>query len=108
MKPIQTRKRLLAAALMLILLGLGAGAAAEPLKILFIDTGNTGRSVAAEALAKDVIQKRLLPIVVRSRAVALDPSDRRPEPNVVKLLAERGIDVSLHRAEPLTAADIAD
>ncbi|HWE44766.1 MAG TPA: hypothetical protein VG407_01955 [Caulobacteraceae bacterium] len=85
-----------------------AESAGRLVKITFVDTGNTGRSVAAEAIANDLIHSRGAPIAVASRAVDMDPLDRLPEPNVVKLLALRGIDVSAHRAEPLTAKDVAD
>ena len=74
--------------------------------ILFVCTGNTGRSVAAEALARRWIIARGLAITVGSRGVAVDPAHSLPEPQIVSLLAVRGIDVSAHRATDLTAADI--
>ena len=80
--------------------------AADPVKLAFVDTGNTGRSVTAEALAKVEIARGHLPIAVISRAVDRDPYETEPEANVVALLSARGIDVSAHRAAQLTATDV--
>jgi protein-tyrosine phosphatase len=74
--------------------------------ILFICTGNTGRSVAAEALARRRIVARGLTFTVASRGVAVDPANVPPEPHLATLLAVRGIDLSAHRAAGLTAADV--
>jgi protein-tyrosine phosphatase len=81
--------------------------AAEPVKIAFVDTGNTGRSLMAEMLARALIAKGALPIAVISRGLDLDPFDEAPEPNARTLLAERGLDVAAHRARRLDAADVA-
>jgi protein-tyrosine phosphatase len=80
--------------------------AAEPAKIAFVDTGNTGRSVAAEALARAIIQDKHLAIAVIGRAVDLDPFDLSPEPNMATLLSQHGIDVRTHIAAQLGAQDI--
>ena len=80
--------------------------AAEPKKIAFVDTGNTGRSVTAEALANAAIQDRKLHVAVISRAVDVDPFDTIPEANAAALLKQRGLDVSAHRAAQLAAADV--
>ena len=74
--------------------------------ILFVCTGNTGRSVAAEALARRMIAQRGLAMSVGSRGVAVDAANLSAELHVVTLLMARGLDVSAHRARPLTAADI--
>ncbi len=74
--------------------------------ILFVCTGNTGRSVAAEALARRWITAGGLAITVGSRGVAVNPANERPEPHILRLLAARGIDVGAHRATQLTATDI--
>ncbi len=63
-------KLLIAASL---LLALSAASAAEPVKLAFVDTGNTGRSLTAEALANLRIARDHLPIVVISRALDQDP-----------------------------------
>jgi protein-tyrosine-phosphatase len=75
-------------------------------RILFVCTGNTGRSVAAEALARHRIAARGLALTVASRGVTVDPSNDRPEPHLATLLAARGIDISAHRAAELTEADV--
>ena len=80
--------------------------AAEPVKLAFVDTGNTGRSVTAEALANERIAKEHLPIAVISRALDQDPYAVTPEANAAALLKERGIDVSAHRATQITANDV--
>jgi protein-tyrosine phosphatase len=75
-------------------------------KIVFVDTGNTGRSLAAEALAERLIQKSNLDVLVISRAVDMDPFFVHPEPNVETLLRGRGIDVSGHIAAQITVNDV--
>lgn len=77
------------------------------MKIAFVDTGNTGRSVTAEALANALIKQKGLPVLVISRAVDLNPFNVEPEANFVTLLAKRGIDVTAHRAAQVTVNDIA-
>ncbi len=74
--------------------------------ILFVCTGNTGRSVAAEALAHRMIADRGVAVSVASRGIAVDAANHRTEPHVATLLAARGIDVSAHHARQVTAADI--
>ena len=51
----------------------GGASASEPTRIAFVDTGNTGRSVTAEALANAIIHDKSLPIQVISRAFDLNP-----------------------------------
>ena len=75
-------------------------------RILFVCTGNTGRSVAAEALARHLIAARGLALTVASRGVAVDRRNDRPELHLTTLLAARGIDISTHRAAELTETDI--
>jgi len=75
-------------------------------RIAFVYTGNTGRSVTAEALANATIVARHLPILVISRAVDLNPYNVVPEANTAALLAKRGLDVSAHCAVQVTANDI--
>ena len=80
--------------------------AEEPTKIAFVDTGNTGRSLTAEALATEIINKKKMHIAVISRAVDMDPYDIKPEVNAAILLKQHGIDVSAHRAVQLIPNDI--
>ena len=73
-------------------------AADRPTRIAFVDTGNTGRSVTAEALAAAVIAKAHINAQVISRAVDLNPYNIHPEENFVTLLRERGLDIAPHLA----------
>ena len=82
-------------------------AAAEPIKILFLDTGNTGRSLVAETLARDLAARRQAPLAVISRGLDVDPFDEAPEPNARILMSERGFDVGAHIARRLEASDVA-
>ena len=97
--------------LLTLVLGLavfpGLARTAEPLKIAFVDTGNTGRSLMAEALARAMIARRGLFIAVISRGLDVDPFDEAPEANAAILMRERGFKVAGHRARGLGAADVA-
>lgn len=77
----------------------------HPVHIAFVDTGNTGRSVTAEALALATISKDKLNAKVISRGIDMDPYDVHPEPNFVTLLQDRGIDVSKHTAAQFARQD---
>ena len=59
--------------LALLLTAVGVSAAGQPVRVVFVDTGNTGRSVAAEALARNLIAATGAPVSVISRAVNLNP-----------------------------------
>ena len=96
----------IAIAALLLCAALAPARAAEPVKLAFVDTGNTGRSVTAEALANQRIARDHLPIAVISRALDQDPYSVKPEANAAALLKERGIDVSAHRATQITANDV--
>jgi protein-tyrosine-phosphatase len=78
----------------------------RPTQIAFVDTGNTGRSVMATALAEAAIRKDKLPIAVIGRAVDMNPFFTAPEANAAALLLMHGIDVAGHRAEQLTVNDV--
>jgi protein-tyrosine phosphatase len=81
------------------LIGISASMAADrPTRIAFVDTGNTGRSVTAEALAAADIAKGQLDAQVISRAVDLNPYNIHPEANFVTLLEQRGIAIGGHVA----------
>jgi protein-tyrosine phosphatase len=76
--------------------------------VIFVDTGNTGRSVMArEIAAKYLASKHWTDITVAGRGTKVDPTELAPEKHAVELLAARGIDVSSHVAAQLTAADVA-
>jgi protein-tyrosine phosphatase len=72
--------------------------AATPLRIAFVDTGNTGRSMTSAALAQKWAVDNKVNVAVISRAVNLNPYNIAPEPDFVQLLSAQGLDVSLHRA----------
>ena len=93
-------------------LGLTAGLAsaastAEPVKIAFVDTGNTGRSLMAETLARDLAARKGLSVAVISRGLDVDPFDEAPELHAQALMTERGFKVAGHVARPLTEGDVA-
>lgn len=101
-----SRRRLIALSLGVLALP-GAAWAAEPVKVAFVDTGNTGRSLMAERLARALAARDGLHVAVISRGLDVDPFDEAPEALARTLLAERGLDVTGHLARPLTAGDIA-
>jgi protein-tyrosine phosphatase len=72
---------------------------AEPLKIAFVDTGNTGRSLMAETLAPGFAKGLSRPVVFISRGVEVDPFDAAAEVNARLLMAKRGHNVAQHRAQ---------
>jgi protein-tyrosine phosphatase len=84
-----------------------AMSAPHPTRITFVDTGNTGRSVVAEALAALTIDKGHLDAQVISRAVNLNPFNVRPETSFVDLLHGRGINVASHTAAQFGAQEAA-
>lgn len=98
-------RKLLPVTLVLLLAAFPA-LAERPSKIAFVDTGNTGRSLTAEAIADQIIKEKHLNALVISRAVDVDPFEVRPEVFAAELLKQRGLDVSHHRAQQLTAQDV--
>jgi len=103
-------KTTLARLLLCLILGsaaVGVSAAGQPVRVAFVDTGNTGRSVAAEALARNLIAATGAPVSVISRAVNLNPYNTAPEPNFVTLLGQRGVTVGEHTAVQLSQRDVA-
>ena len=76
--------------------------------VIFLDTGNTGRSVMSEAVAKQFLaEKGWTGITALGRGVNVNPENIAPEKYAVELLKERGIDVSTHTATQLTAEEAA-
>jgi len=69
-----------------------------PLRIAFVDTGNTGRSMTSAALAQKWASEKKANVVAISRAVNLNPYNVAPELEFVKLLSGHGLDVAAHRA----------
>ncbi len=100
------RNVLIAAPILAALTGIRtAMAATHPVRIAFVDTGNTGRSVVAEALAATIIAKNHLNAQVISRAVNWNPYNTRPEDNFVTLFRPRGIDLTHHVAAQFGAQE---
>ena len=75
-----------------------------PFRVAFVDTGNTGRSMTAAALAQWWATQHATDVQVISRALDFNPYNVTPEQDFVKLLAPLGIDVSAHRAAPFDAS----
>jgi len=75
-----------------------------PLRIAFVDTGNTGRSMTAAALARLWAAQHAADVQVISRALDFNPYNVTPELDFVKLLAPLDIDVSAHRATAFDAS----
>jgi len=92
--------------LALLLTAVGVSAAGQPVRVAFVDTGNTGRSVAAEALARNLIATTGAPVSVISRAVNLNPYNTAPEPNFLTLLQQQGVTVGEHTAAQLSQRDV--
>lgn len=83
--------------------------------VLFVCSGNTCRSVMAEALMRRLLRERALaaqgsglPAVVVSSA-GLHAVEGAPATEATRrVLAERGIDLGLHRARPLTPSLVSE
>ena len=74
--------------------------------ILFVCTGNVCRSPMAAGLLQQKVEARTH---TRVRSAGLWASDGQPaSENALAVMAERGIDVSHHRAHNLTTDDVAE
>ncbi|MGN0468057.1 MAG: ribosomal protein S18-alanine N-acetyltransferase [Acutalibacteraceae bacterium] len=71
------------------------------MKILFVCTGNTCRSPMAQYLFQSKADKLGLPVTADSAGLAAYPGDCASE-NAVRVMAEKGIDMSAHRSKRLS------
>ena len=79
----------------------------EAFRLLFVCTGNTCRSPLAEAVAHAEIRRRgWSQVDVRSAGVAVAPSGAASA-QAVAVAAEAGLDLSGHRATPLSEGELA-
>lgn len=77
------------------------------MKIIFICTGNTCRSPMAEVMAQELFRKKNLEVQVISRGIhVFCPSSASNQ--AVTVMAERGLDLSMHLSRPVCATDLED
>jgi len=77
--------------------------------ILFVCTGNLCRSPMAEGLLRQKLAQRGLDSRYHVASVGTWGVDGRPaSENAVAVMAERGIDISGHRARTVTGSDVAE
>ena len=72
-----------------------AGERRRPSQVLFVCTGNGSRSQIAEALLRDMDPNNV-------EVVSAGSQPKPIHPNAIKVLAERGIDISSARSKPLS------
>jgi len=77
-------------------------APAEPLRILFVCTGNLCRSPMAEGIARHLAAERGYTVEIRSCGTHANEGDPASE-NGVTACQEKDIDISAHRSQPLSA-----
>lgn len=82
------------------------GACAGPLKIAFVDTGNTGRSITAETIAKIYAWSHNLDARFISRGIDVNPYETKVEMNAQILWEQKGVDLSTHVAEQINERDV--
>lgn len=73
----------------------------EPIKILFVCTGNTCRSAMAAAMMVDIAEKNDLNVLIDSAGIFASIGEGAAD-NAKAVMKKRDIDLSLHRTKPLT------
>lgn len=75
--------------------------AKEPIKILFVCTGNTCRSAMAAAMMNDIAVRNDLNVLIDSAGIFAE-AGAKASGEAISAMRERGIDLEYHRAKPLT------
>ncbi|MGN0162214.1 MAG: low molecular weight protein arginine phosphatase [Candidatus Ornithomonoglobus sp.] len=75
--------------------------AKEPMKILFVCTGNTCRSAMAAAMMNDIAVKNDLNVLIDSAGVFAGIGEKASD-EAIQAMKKRGIDLTGHRTKPLT------
>jgi len=70
----------------------------DPVKILFVCGGNTGRSPMAKAITEEVFKERGISAIIDSAGSDIIEGDTAEE-NAIALMAERGLDLTGHVAK---------
>ncbi len=78
----------------------------KDVSLLFVCTGNICRSVMAEGFLRELVRRDDSALLVSSAGVMAGAGDMPPH-DVIEVMSERGVDVSGHRARPLSSEDIA-
>jgi protein-tyrosine-phosphatase len=82
-----------------------SGAVPAIRNLLFVCTGNICRSPMAEGLFRRLLRERRLPDVVQVRSAGFIAVPGNPATHLAALVAkEYGVDLSQHRAQPLTSS----
>lgn len=76
--------------------------------ILFLDTGDNCRCPLAKGYLTKLLEERGIRHIEVKTAGVMTPTGLLPQPEVVQLLKEEGVDISHHRSHPVTLQMIED